>query len=63
MNFNNETNEQLTTQEDVEKVEQYLKTIYDLGKHTNCISKAYMIMLQRVMKHVRVRMARGEWSN
>jgi DNA-binding TFAR19-related protein (PDSD5 family) len=52
-----------TTISDVEKVEQYLITIYDSGKHTNCISKAYLVMIQSVLKHIRVRMARGEWSN
>lgn len=48
--------------EQVEQVELYLETIRANGQSLDCISPAYLKMLDSIMKHMRVRMARGEWS-
>jgi hypothetical protein len=51
-----------TTIDQVEQVELYLETIRANGKSLDCISPAYLKMIDNVLKHMRVRMARGEWS-
>jgi hypothetical protein len=60
--MNEENSSQGTTILNVEQTKKYLQVARSNGQHFDCISPSYLKMLDLVLKHIRVRLARGEWS-